>query len=174
MKKRLPNGKTVEVLVGAELELPKHKTLFDEGVAAQIIDAYMRGGTMKEIGSMPGMRPVEVIYFWMQNQAGFRAKMKEARKLRGMYFEEKALEHAEDAKEFDVQSRRLKVETMKWAAEVNDRETYGKSTKLLGDANQPIAFIIDTGIHRPELDVPPTDAISLPNLNGPAPTEGGQ
>lgn len=42
------------------------------------------------------------------------------------------------------------MDTYKWAAEVNNPEQFGKRTKVVGDASNPVVFVIDTGIRRDE------------------------
>ena len=126
----------------------------------KIIDLYMQGNSVIKIGAMPDMPSAKIIYHWMQHHAWFREKMKQARAMRGMYFEEKALEAADLSDETNVQSHRLKVDTFKWAAEVNDRNTYGKSTKISGDVDAPLKLVIETGVPAPnEHQKPPELAV---------------
>ena len=130
-------------------DLPLNIRIFDWKVAEKISELAMQGNTLKAISEMPGMPPVDAIYRWIRDNASFKVKMKEARALRGLYFEEKALEVAGAAKEHNVQSSRLKVDTYKWAAEVNAPETYGKKTTISGDKDAPIRFVISTGFPEP-------------------------
>jgi len=43
---------------------------------------------------------------------------------------------------------------------VRDRDTYGRTTKITGDPNAPIGFIVDTGIRREEHKVPQPDPLA--------------
>jgi hypothetical protein len=136
-------------------------------VTAELICRYItEGKTIIEIGKMEGMPPQHIIFQWKRRHPEFKAQVNEARKDRAEYFADLAIEEAAHAKEAKVQSDRLRVDTYKWAAEVGDRDTYGRSTKITGDPNAPIGFIIDTGIRR---DPEPTTPSPTPL---PPPKEG--
>lgn len=113
-----------------------------------ILERVSAGDSVREIGKTEGFPPAATIFQWMRNYSEFRAQMKAAREIRGFAAEDEALEIARDAKEHNVQSSRLKVDTLKWVAEVNNPEIYGKKTKVIGDPNAPVSFLIDTGIRR--------------------------
>jgi hypothetical protein len=76
----------------------------------------------------------------------FLEKMKSAKKSRAQVFENLAIQTAEN-ESGDVHRDRLKVDTYRWTAEVNDPETYGKKTKIEG-AQGAIQIVVDTGIKR--------------------------
>jgi hypothetical protein len=152
------SGKRVQLPVGADKSAiqtdGRTKYLFTIEKGDKIVEHYSHGLSMKAISEIRGMPPVAIIYNWMKNRRDFAMKMKEARALRGIYFEERGIEIAEEtvgSSSEEVAAARLKVETMKWAAEVNNPDVYGKKTKLVGDPSAPIAFIIDTGIRREDL-----------------------
>lgn len=155
-------GKRVRIPVGSDetaLQKVGPWTLTDKR-SSEAIDLYMRGFTMKQIAASLNV-DVRAVYRWMQTHGGFAHKMREARKLRGIFFEDKAVEAADEADEDNVQSQRLKVDTAKWAAEVNDRETYGKHTKLTGEVHHAV-LMVDTGIRRDDS----TDAIPVESTSG--------
>lgn len=176
--KRLPTGKRVRVMVGEDVSALENvgASIYTSEKGDAVVELWMQGKTFAEIGKIPGMPPASALYRWMQRHPGFREQIKAAKEIRAVYCAEKAIEHAEEAKEFDVQSRRLKVDTMKWAAGVLDPESYGTRTKVVGDKNAPVAFIIDTGIQRDPAptDVPPTSAaLPAPEQSTTTPTTGG-
>jgi hypothetical protein len=145
-------------------QLPRIVYPYSEITCDHVCDLISQGSTMDEIGKMEGMPPSRILWKWMQKYPEFRRDVKEARKIRAEVFHDKAIATAKGSKESRVQSDRLKVDTYKWAAEVNDRETYGKQTKLTGDPEKPIGFLLDTGIRRdpdtgqfaakPDIEVP--------------------
>ena len=74
----------------------------------------------------------------------FLEKMKSAKKSRAQVFENLAIQTAEN-EGGDVHRDRLKTETYKWVAEVNDPETYGKKTKMeMGQG--AIQIVVETGV----------------------------
>lgn len=152
-KYRSSDGKVVHAPEGADPEplfrKSSQKWLWSNKIGDEIIDLYMGGKAITEISRMPGMPSATAIYHWIQRRPDFKAKMKAARESRGIYFEEKAIEAAEDAQgesSEEVAAQRLKADTYKWAAEVNNPEVYGKRTKVVGDPNAPIAFTVVTGV----------------------------
>jgi hypothetical protein len=136
----------------------------------KVVELYIQGFSFREIAEELELPDAKQLYNWIARRKWLKTNLAAARPMRAVYHEQKALELAEDAKEHNVQSMRLKVDTHKWAAQVNDPGVYGKQVKHVGDPDQPIAFIIDTGIARP---VPPTDAIEVP-ASTPAPVEDAQ
>lgn len=95
---------------------------------------------------------------WMNDERtgpSLMAAWEASRKHRGHIHADKALKHAEEAKEYNVQSQRLKVDTERWAAGCNHPDFYGKQTKITGDPDKPLAILVDTGIRRDEDEKPP-------------------
>lgn len=80
---------------------------------------------------------------WRRENETFAEQLKQARIDRAESFHDEAIEVARKSRDSKVQ-----IETAKWAAEKNDPDKFGNKTKLVGDASQPITFIIDTGIRR--------------------------
>lgn len=111
------------------------------------------GKTLSTIAKIEGMPPVHTIFAWQREYPEFRKQVKEARSARAEYYADLAIDTAESAKESRVQSDRLRTDTYKWAAEVNDREVYGKQTKISGEGLAPIQIMISTGV--PQLEEKP-------------------
>ena len=131
-------------------------------LADEICGLYMQGNSVRVISEKVKI-PAHIIYHWMNLRPDFKKRMMEARELRGFYYEEKAVAAAEEADEENVQSQKLKSQTYQWAAEVNNRSVFGKSTKLTGDPNAPLSFVVDTGIYREPIEVSSnaSDAIDI-------------
>lgn len=133
----------------------------------------MEGYTVKEIGKMQGFPPDYVIYSWVSKYPEFAADVKKAKKMRAEIFADEVIGIARSTSKDTVLEDRLKSELLKWGAEVGDPEQFGKKTKITGDARQPVAFLIDTGIRRAEdgsasevqipADVPLSDSSSAGN-----------
>lgn len=118
-------------------------------IADQIVSLYTECKSLEAVAKEVGVTRA-VIYFWMARHADFKLRVKAAREIRGFVAEDKAIQAAEEADEDNVQAQRLKAETYRWAAAVNNPEVHGTKTKIVGDPNQPVSFIIDTGIRREE------------------------
>lgn len=147
-------------------DLPQLIWPYSQVTVDLILQKIREGMTVIAIGKTEGFPPHGIIFKWKAEHPEFKAAYILAKKDRADYHAELAIEEAQFAKESKVQSDRLRVETYKWAAEVGDRDTFGKSTKIVGDPNQPIGFIIDTGIRRdPPAPVAPQP---LPEPGSPA------
>lgn len=137
-------------------------------ITAELICRFVREGkTLLAISQMEGMPPRHAIFTWKARYPEFKALVDQAKKDRAEYFADLAIEEAENSKESRVQSDRLRTETYKWAAEVGDREQFGRSMKHTGDPAAPLGFIIDTGIRR-DPPAAPTPPPSLPEPGSPA------
>ena len=149
----LPSGKRKYVPVGVTAkDLLKDEVnpngRYTKAKEEAILALYLEGCSLLSISKKPGFPSYATMSDWKVKHPSFRLGLEQLRKFRGQHFEEKAVELAEEAKEYNVASSKLKVDTYKWAAEVSDPEVYGKKTKLIGDPNAPVSFIIDTGISR--------------------------
>lgn len=82
------------------------------------------------------------IKFWLRNEEEFRENLKLAEKDRADYYFEETLEKSRKA------DKKVEIETLKWATEKANPEKYGTKTKISGDANAPLTFLIGTGITR--------------------------
>jgi hypothetical protein len=146
-------GKTRFVMEGADIETEikaaNEKWHYSPALGARIALEYMEGKSVATIAKEIGY-PAKTVYGWMRSRADFREQMKGARESRGFAFEEKALQAADETtgeSSEEVAAMRLKVDTYKWAAEVNNRETFGRQVKSVGEAG-PAIIIIQTGISR--------------------------
>lgn len=141
------NGRKLLVPLGTNPDhLPRTVYPFSLVTCDHILEQITKGKTINEIGMVEGFPPAHVIRRWMIDHPEFKANVKKARTLRADYYHDKVLEIAENAREKTVQTSKLKIETLKWAAEVADRETYGKQTKLVGDPENPLGFLVATGV----------------------------
>ena len=152
-KVRDSRGKIHHVPVGADIheaiKRGNEKWQYTAELGAKIVLEYTEGKNIQQIAKSVGY-PAGSIYSWMRTRTDFRDLMKGARESRAFHFEEKAIQAAEDAKgdsSEEVAAQRLKSETYKWAAEVNNRETFGRQVKSVGEVG-PTTIIINTGISR--------------------------
>jgi hypothetical protein len=139
-------------------QIPQVVHPYCEVTVDHILRFVTEGKTLTQVSKIPGMPPVHTVFKWLRKYPEFKSQMNEARKARAEYYADKAIDTAELTEEDKVQSDRLKTDTYKWAAEVNDRETYGKQTKLTGNVGS-VNLTIVTGVPQPQVEEAPAIAV---------------
>lgn len=113
----------------------------------QICARLMENKTITSICLEEGFPPLSVICRWMVDHPEFKLAMKEAREMRAYVQADKVIDLAEETGDKDEAIvNRLKIEAYKWAAEKNNPDEYGVRVKHQGDAQNPIAWVISTGV----------------------------
>jgi hypothetical protein len=84
-----------------------------------------------------------VICEWRRTSKAFVEKLKQAKQDRAEFFHDEAVDTARNSGD-----AKLHVDAAFRAAEKGDPEAYGTRTKITGDPNAPLQFILDTGIRR--------------------------
>lgn len=131
--------------------LPKVAWPYNQTTCNHICQLLTEGKTLKEIGATQGFPPTGVIYGWARKYPEFRAEIKKAKEARAEWYADQVMEIAfKDIDPREVNVERLRADILKWGAEVGNPDEYGKKTKISGDANAPIQFIVDTGVRRAE------------------------
>jgi hypothetical protein len=132
---------------------------FSEELLEAILDLYLTGMPLYKIASEPGMPATTTLWRWLRDHPSFRDRVTATRKIRAMQHEEQALAVADPHLSKDeVPAARLAHDAHRWAAEVNDPETYGKRNIIQGDASKPIVFKVVSHIPesvQDELEKPP-------------------
>jgi len=113
-----------------------------------IIQSVAEGMTLRQISEMTGMPPVPTIHYWIAKYKEFKHDMEIAKKIRGEAFAEEAIDISRNTNAMKSRADKLKIDTLKWAAKVNNPEQFSDTVKHTGDANNPIQIIVDTGIRR--------------------------
>jgi len=113
-----------------------------------IIEYLCEGLTLREISSKRGMPPASTIHYWASKYKAFKHDMVEARKVRGEQFADEAIDVARNSSAMTSRADKLLVDTLKWAAKVNNPEQFGDAIVHKGDAAHPIQILVDTGIKR--------------------------
>ncbi len=113
-----------------------------------IIQSVCEGMTLREISKMKGMPPVSTIHYWASKYKEFKHDLDIARKVRGEMFADEAIDIARKTTSMKSRADKLKIDTLKWAAKVNNPEQFSDTVKHTGDANNPIQIVVDTGIKR--------------------------
>lgn len=113
------------------------------------------GKTLAKIGEMPEMPPARVLVYWMHGDEEqallFRKMYDAAKRCRAETQADKvrAIADQETIEEKDVPGERLRKDILQWGAEMDDRETFGKQTKVLGNSG-PTVILINTGVPEPQ------------------------
>lgn len=123
---------------------------YTEEIAIAICARIAEGDTLKYICSEDQFPPYYVVNYWRARYPEFKKMMEEARRARAEVFHDNIVEIAEDVDEDTSKSAKVKIDAYKHLAAVNNPEEYGSRTKITGDANAPLSFIISTGIDRSE------------------------
>lgn len=153
IKVRNADGKVCLVPKGTDpsnLPASTTKYIYNEVTKDLIIQEIVKGSTLKKISKLEGMPPIDVVYTWRAKYPDFEAAIRQARKFRAEYRHDEVLEIAEQtSKETNIEDR-LKVEVYKWSASVDDPDTYGARVKHSGDAQNPVQWVIQTGVPQPK------------------------
>lgn len=113
-----------------------------------ICDQLRQGKTLKAIVDESKSLSMAQVYAWRALIPEFKLRYDDARKHRAEAFHDRAIEVAEEALyggKDNVPGAKLLVDTMKWAAEKNDPEKFGKKEeRVQGSGN--IRIVLNTGV----------------------------
>lgn len=107
-----------------------------------------QGMTPLAISRLPAMPGAHDIRHWENQYPKFRDAMKVARAAHAEVLADSALEIADRSTWQTAKADKIKVETALKLAACWDPDRYGSKTKISGDPNAPLTFLIDTGIRR--------------------------
>jgi hypothetical protein len=129
--------------------MPTHKR-YNPVLGDIIAQKIIEGVAMSEICKEPGMPSLYLIARWRKIYPDFDEAINFARRVRAEMLRDEALSTAREAKSIDkdfIAGQKLAVDTLKWAAEKDDPDSYGSKTKVEGGVGV-VHFIVDTGIDR--------------------------
>lgn len=156
------NGRKIWVPRGTDPDsLPRKIYPQSQVTWDHVCQLVMEGKTLTAIGKLEEFPPAYILWNWMAKSEDFRSQYEEAKRARAEYRADQAMSIAdeEEIREKDAPGQRLRADIFKWGAEMDDRAKYGKQTKVVGDAGQPVVFQVTTGVPeaKPELPIPPKD-----------------
>ena len=145
----LVDGTIALVAKGVDVNLATmHRSwVYNQSVADLFCQLVAEGKGVTAASREPGMPPYSIVCRWRRERPEFARQLEEARKDRAEGMRDKAMATAEGADEDNIQVDKLKVETYKWAAGVDDQNKYG-AKKVQLDENTPLQIIVNTGIVR--------------------------
>jgi hypothetical protein len=149
---------------------------YSEEIAIAICAKITEGETMKAICSDDHFPPYYVINYWKGRYPEFRKMMEEAKRARAEIYHDEIVEVAETVDEDNSKSAKVKIDAYKHLAAVNNPEEYGPRTKISGDLNAPLSFVISTGIDRsePQPEAIPAEARTVEEEDGSSTDEDDQ
>lgn len=113
-----------------------------------ICEAIRAGMTILQINLDPRFPPSSAIYYWMSKHKEFQLRYEQAFRQRGDHFHDKAIDIAlSTGSKEEATVNKLKVDTLRWAAERADPERYGQKKADIS-INQPSVIVLNTGIDR--------------------------
>lgn len=143
---------------------PIDKTIFAPHTAEIICSRLRQGESLKYVTSLQGYPTADIVAIWRRRHSHFDEMVRQAMKDRGEWARDTALETAQEVfkmtqaegmtKDVTAAAKNL-VDVLKWSAEKDDPERFGNKTKVIGDANAPVSFVIDTGIRRSQPEETP-------------------
>lgn len=100
---------------------------------------------------MDNMPQLFILYNWRNAHPEFKAKLKQARKDRAFYFEDRAIEaveEAEGASRDDIAALKMQFDGYSKLAEKGNPEQFAAKPQVLHGGGGPATIVIHTGIHR--------------------------
>lgn len=148
------DGHTVWVEAGVPLDrIPKAHTqrswIYSKTMQDLICERIVNGESLKTICETKGFPPYSVICQWKRTSSDFARALDMARKDRAEHHYTEVLKIAKNTNSWNSKGDKVKIDAAKWAAQVDDPDRFGNKTKLVGDADAPISFRLETGIRRP-------------------------
>lgn len=133
---------------------PGEVIAFTAELAVRIVDAHIQGASLRKIAeTLPGVPEYPTLLRWSKEIPAFREALYGLRDVRAFHYEQAAIDAAEAANGKDAD--RLRVETYRWAAEVNDPSRYGPK-RASGGGDAQVQVVIHTGFGTPnEWQQPP-------------------
>jgi len=138
-------------LISTEMRQPALKYELAKG--SMVCDLIRTGKTLLEIAAMNHMPTLQTLYKWRAAHPDFKERLLNARKDYADNLVEKAVMQAHSAlttnpTKDELAQMQFAVATFMKVAEKYDPDVFGNRTKLTGDVNAPIQFVISTGIVR--------------------------
>lgn len=136
-----------EVVEEATPSKSVERVLYTVDLGKRICDQVAQGKSLRAISAQSEMPSYNALLRWSKEHPELSKMLRAVREARARHFEDAAIEAAEAAEGKDAD--RLKVDTYKWAAEVNDPVTYGKKLAHSGEVKGGFTINVVTGFGPP-------------------------
>lgn len=130
---------------------PEMKIPYSVALARNICMAIRDGKSIKDICTgRDGAPSYSTFCLWKYRYPDFREAVKDAQADSAQILAEKVLDIAAGSSTDKLQQddKKIEMEALKWMAEKQDPNKFGKQTKVTGDSEQPITIMVNTGIKR--------------------------
>ena len=146
----LPDGRII--LVDSGLTDPALHLGYQvsETLVDLICQQITEGKSLTKICKSPGFPPYFILVRWQREHQWIREALEQARRDRAEVLRDELLEIVDNADENSdaIAKAKLRAETRKWAAGVDDQTRYGKNDKAGANVGA-LQIIVSTGIMRP-------------------------
>lgn len=150
-------GKTIFVQKGIPMDAHIDQKAWNyNNIFSDIICAHIASGmSLKKVSDLKGMPSLGVFYEWKRKYPEFETALNVAYADRADYLSDLAIEEAQklnpkDCTTEEVSAVKAKADVYFKGAAHGNRDKFGNTTKVVGDAKNPVVFRIETGIRRPE------------------------
>lgn len=138
----LNTGRVHNAVIGEETVPETYSLLMGDKLCHHIRE----GKTLREICKMDDMPDIHRFYAWLAIYPQLRVRYEQARKQRADSFHDQLIEVAMGvADKDDVPVAKLKIETLKWAAEKASPDYYGKKEEKVAGGTS-ISVVLHTGV----------------------------
>ena len=118
----------------------------------------LEGMTATKIAELPEMPNYTYLCRMRSHYPDFKAAWDDARKIRADSLCDTVLDDVKGIKSSDESTKlRTKIDALKWIASVDNPDRYGNKTKITGDADNPIGFVIQSFISKEPLKEEPDE-----------------
>jgi hypothetical protein len=128
-------------------------------VKEEIINSVAEGFTLKSVVERPlkpAMPPLKIIAYWLSEDQEFNASYKEALKIAAIARHDSVLDEADGVNPNNAKAVKVKVDALKWSAEMLDPDTYQAKAKDTPQLPPNIQIVFHTGVpEREAVDVTP-------------------
>jgi len=128
--------------------------MYSEKLCDLICQRIAKGDRLAEICGERDMPHFTTVYRWMKEHNDFRESYLFAKKARAEYYADKVISEAENAQgktKDEAPLIKMLLDAYKWGAQVGNPGEYAPQKKISGDIDNPVRFIIETGIRREEI-----------------------
>jgi hypothetical protein len=149
----LPDGSRIMLQRGIDPGAVAHvrNYPFSQYTVDLLCEKIAKGGYITKLLGSDIFPPHAQFARWKREHPYILSQLEEAKKDRAEFMRDKALQEADAAQESEIGAHKLRVETFKWAAGVDDQTKYSPRAKVDAVSVQPIQIVISTGIDRSPL-----------------------
>lgn len=160
---QMPDGSTMWLEKGLNIGeyIPRKRWSYSEIIIDLICTKLLEGKSLRDICKEPGMPPYHILSRWRRSYPEVDSRIKDARHDYAEILREQVVEEALAADEDSVQTAKVRMDALKWAAGVDNPDRYGNKAKVAVEGQVAMQLLVDTGIRRPE-----DEAVNAKTISG--------